>query len=124
MIRRPPRSTRTDTLFPYTTLFRSTVVCQRAVAARVSERDSDFGADDATRTVIEQIAEGAGVGADVEHLVEQIVGDDDKTVAVIHGLDPDSRIDQPGAVTLRIVENARIRPVLQHHVARNSVGTE
>src|SRR3546814_10899263 len=29
MLRRPPRSTRTDTLFPYTTLFRST----RGVAA-------------------------------------------------------------------------------------------
>src|SRR3546814_20962576 len=27
MIRRPPRSTRTDTLFPYTTLFRSTRRC-------------------------------------------------------------------------------------------------
>src|SRR3546814_15086353 len=26
MIRRPPRSTRTDTLFPYTTLFRSIIV--------------------------------------------------------------------------------------------------
>src|SRR3546814_20886890 len=26
MIRRPPRSTRTDTLFPYTTLFRSSLV--------------------------------------------------------------------------------------------------
>src|SRR3546814_1582466 len=26
MIRRPPRSTRTDTLFPYTTLFRSPVI--------------------------------------------------------------------------------------------------
>src|SRR3546814_19178413 len=26
MIRRPPRSTRTDTLFPYTTLFRSTAM--------------------------------------------------------------------------------------------------
>src|SRR3546814_17148544 len=26
MIRRPPRSTRTDTLFPYTTLFRSRIV--------------------------------------------------------------------------------------------------
>src|SRR3546814_14069805 len=26
MIRRPPRSTRTDTLFPYTTLFRSYIV--------------------------------------------------------------------------------------------------
>src|SRR3546814_2270852 len=29
MIRRPPRSTRTDTLFPYTTLFRSQCVCVR-----------------------------------------------------------------------------------------------
>src|SRR3546814_602380 len=28
MIRRPPRSTRTDTLFPYTTLFRSTAARQ------------------------------------------------------------------------------------------------
>src|SRR3546814_3354378 len=27
MIRRPPRSTRTDTLFPYTTLFRSQYIC-------------------------------------------------------------------------------------------------
>src|SRR3546814_19494510 len=30
MIRRPPRSTRTDTLFPYTTLFRSVRVSTRA----------------------------------------------------------------------------------------------
>src|SRR3546814_1913673 len=30
MIRRPPRSTRTDTLFPYTTLFRSLQPVQRA----------------------------------------------------------------------------------------------
>src|SRR3546814_8561571 len=29
MIRRPPRSTRTDTLFPYTTLFRSTPLLLR-----------------------------------------------------------------------------------------------
>src|SRR3546814_2295987 len=36
MIRRPPRSTRTDTLFPYTTLFRSTVPDQ---PARRSHRD-------------------------------------------------------------------------------------
>src|SRR3546814_7627231 len=32
MIRRPPRSTRTDTLFPYTTLFRSLVVEEDSVA--------------------------------------------------------------------------------------------
>src|SRR3546814_13832949 len=31
MIRRPPRSTRTDTLFPYTTLFRSTGTATFAV---------------------------------------------------------------------------------------------
>src|SRR3546814_10757778 len=31
MIRRPPRSTRTDTLFPYTTLFRSMNVEEAAV---------------------------------------------------------------------------------------------
>src|SRR3546814_21085601 len=31
MIRRPPRSTRTDTLFPYTTLFRSRPVSEVAV---------------------------------------------------------------------------------------------
>src|SRR3546814_1824363 len=30
MIRRPPRSTRTDTLFPYTTLFRSTRTRKKA----------------------------------------------------------------------------------------------
>src|SRR3546814_12658516 len=33
MIRRPPRSTRTDTLFPYTTLFRSLVLEQAEAAA-------------------------------------------------------------------------------------------
>src|SRR3546814_9717265 len=31
MIRRPPRSTRTDTLFPYTTLFRSVVLGRAAM---------------------------------------------------------------------------------------------
>src|SRR3546814_17217624 len=31
MIRRPPRSTRTDTLFPYTTLFRSYAIADRLV---------------------------------------------------------------------------------------------
>src|SRR3546814_12385793 len=31
MIRRPPRSTRTDTLFPYTTLFRSERVLTQAL---------------------------------------------------------------------------------------------
>src|SRR3546814_3867385 len=41
MIRRPPRSTRTDTLFPYTTLFRSAFAIDfaqhRAIAPEVGE---------------------------------------------------------------------------------------
>src|SRR3546814_8720762 len=36
MIRRPPRSTRTDTLFPYTTLFRSGVPLTESLATLVS----------------------------------------------------------------------------------------
>src|SRR3546814_4124610 len=46
MIRRPPRSTRTDTLFPYTTLFRSVIGQgwrQKLAQVRV-ERDQPLGA--------------------------------------------------------------------------------
>src|SRR3546814_12832627 len=40
MIRRPPRSTRTDTLFPYTTLFRSPfVVCPVTTQANAALRN-------------------------------------------------------------------------------------
>src|SRR3546814_10859138 len=47
MIRRPPRSTRTDTLFPYTTLFRSVfpenrAAGQRALLAERVEGDLDW----------------------------------------------------------------------------------
>src|SRR3546814_5443733 len=43
MIRRPPRSTRTDTLFPYTTLFRSprlNATCVRARSTRSASRSA------------------------------------------------------------------------------------
>src|SRR3546814_15297718 len=39
MIRRPPRSTRTDTLFPYTTLFRSRVAGLRPDRRQLSRPD-------------------------------------------------------------------------------------
>src|SRR3546814_11297082 len=38
MIRRPPRSTRTDTLFPYTTLFRSHIVAVEAAGTKPAGR--------------------------------------------------------------------------------------
>src|SRR3546814_13939691 len=37
MIRRPPRSTRTDTLFPYTTLFRSIIASKSRVDGTFAE---------------------------------------------------------------------------------------
>src|SRR3546814_3989569 len=37
MIRRPPRTTRTDTLFPYTTLFRFPLVLQENFTVRLLE---------------------------------------------------------------------------------------
>src|SRR3546814_2364000 len=41
MIRRPPRSTRTDTLFPYTTLFRSCPAFSRFLVSSSVRRSSD-----------------------------------------------------------------------------------
>src|SRR3546814_6523523 len=57
MIRRPPRSTRTDTLFPYTSLFRSAGDLDQAVGARdlrrldVAAREAHRPAPEADRDV-------------------------------------------------------------------------
>src|SRR3546814_571541 len=54
MIRRPPRSTRTDTLFPYTTLFRS-IAHRPAVIARQDEDQHELGVEPAKpRLPVEQ----------------------------------------------------------------------
>src|SRR3546814_15306294 len=66
MIRRPPRSTRTDTLFPYTTLFRSPAVevdlCGHATLATAwvifnkldgSRSRIDFATRSGTLTVVQ-----------------------------------------------------------------------
>src|SRR3546814_9463676 len=63
MIRRPPRSTRTDTLFPYTTLFRSDDDLQRLEAAAV-QRD----------VAVDQAAEGIEHGGDADRLGRVVVG--------------------------------------------------
>src|SRR3546814_13386429 len=57
MIRRPPRSTRTDTLFPYTTLFRS--YYNSASRGWILEVSPLVGADDRTSEIISQfLSEG------------------------------------------------------------------
>src|SRR3546814_10919253 len=45
MIRRPPRSTRTDTLFPYTTLFRSRSIGTAPLTFQLDANRAIFGAD-------------------------------------------------------------------------------
>src|SRR3546814_11780017 len=58
MMRRPPRSTRTDTLFPYTTLFRSRVE-EGDIGARISRnaRIGRVGAICRQRRIVRGIAE-------------------------------------------------------------------
>src|SRR3546814_17704994 len=86
MIRRPPRSTRTDTLFPYTTLFRSVEPYEVDVAAEGVERiavalsiaRARYRADrrqaeldlllDLTRTAVEPAATGGAI----EHLCQRL----------------------------------------------------
>src|SRR3546814_7965154 len=60
MIRRPPRSTRTDTLFPYTTLFRSAFPAPQRLAAQVDgyEAGSAGGVDHQARPFqVQQVGE-------------------------------------------------------------------
>src|SRR3546814_9862069 len=51
MIRRPPRSTRTDTLFPYTTLFRSQQLAQRQTVASAPVADRNAPVGEGTLTI-------------------------------------------------------------------------
>src|SRR3546814_5365280 len=61
MIRRPPRSTRTDTLFPYTTLFRSACVDNHVVrAAEERQGMTALAADDVGRADVDDDRGTAG----------------------------------------------------------------
>src|SRR3546814_11723374 len=74
MIRRPPRSTRTDTLFPYTTLFRSGSPVGQDVAGTAGERHD---ADDRSR---ERPEVGNRNGGD-HHVLDRVDPADDELVA-------------------------------------------
>src|SRR3546814_16702977 len=72
MIRRPPRSTRTATLLPYTTLFRSAIRCARAHQACKGQAadgrsDGDRAIDDRPAAAPQRpTSPGAGSGAGIE----------------------------------------------------------
>src|SRR3546814_1065818 len=62
MIRRPPRSTRTDTLFPYTTLFRSAQLRPVLLAAAVDAREAVAGMVRRVQGEVPAVATGAEPG--------------------------------------------------------------
>src|SRR3546814_9389180 len=64
MIRRPPRSTRTDTLFPYTTLFRSAHAARIARARRIERDRTRSAGQRAARRVRQRHADRARRGGD------------------------------------------------------------
>src|SRR3546814_2061292 len=66
MIRRPPKSTRTDTLFPYTTLFRS--------AGEADHRLGDVA--EQVQAAVDDVAEGiAGVADQDARAIERAAGE-------------------------------------------------
>src|SRR3546814_13759981 len=96
MIRRPPRSTRTDTLFPYTTLFRSD-----QAALRVGIDDFDglprHGGDDITRAL--------GIAAG--HILHEPADAHDMRVRLAsgEGLHPAHDSGRPAPVPLHVLHS-------------------
>src|SRR3546814_12659931 len=115
MIRRPPRSTRTDTLFPYTTLFRSDrggrlyvvdggrgaddPIVRRRAAGAARDRDRARGAD---------LAAGGGGGANRARRAARIARGAELSI-VVRGGDCDHRPARApqGAGMVRLAEIGR-----------------
>src|SRR3546814_11484279 len=76
MIRRPPRSTRTDTLFPYTTLFRSQD--RELVAAAASDDAAPVDGFPDPRAERSQCLVAGSVAVAVVDLLEQVDVDHDR----------------------------------------------
>src|SRR3546814_21123916 len=72
MIRRPPRSTRTDTLFPYTTLFRSVWRMEKAYFYAENMHGLDW---DAVRVRYEPLLEHVGRREDLNELLVEMIAE-------------------------------------------------
>src|SRR3546814_12267505 len=103
MIRRPPRSTRTDTLFPYTTLFRSRRPAARAVRTRSSRRPRGREAAEAAVVVVgvEELRRWAAAGYDAPRPAVARTGRAHRVLAVVA-----ARLRRDQAVAVR--ERSRV----------------
>src|SRR3546814_10076127 len=132
MIRRPPRSTRTDTLFPYTTLFRSARLAHAGSAG-----DDVVGALlDAAETFVHLLDQPVGETRGARVLVgavDAVLGKADHVASVVDGLDgttlgcrPPGALDQAGDGVDRRIEIVvqaveRLANRLPHHPARGEI---
>src|SRR3546814_15307300 len=101
MIRRPPRSTRTDTLFPYTTLFRSVVQAGGEIVAEqqhpLEHGDPGLGEDAATVGD----ADDEGLGARGAPLLQGQVGQPEAGLAAVEAELADAPVGAPVGDALR-----------------------
>src|SRR3546814_18865649 len=75
IIRRPPRSTRTDTLFPYTTLFRSAETLRQVGGVKGHLCGLPLG-DALDRIALQHLAQDGGTARIGRHEHAQLPGDD------------------------------------------------
>src|SRR3546814_19450824 len=83
MIRRPPRSTRTDTLFPYTTLFRSALAVESIDEMAAQGSSCDFAESVALRYPLRVILSLMGLPREDEDMMLRL------TQEVFNPQDPD-----------------------------------
>src|SRR3546814_8863881 len=122
MLRRPPRSTRTDTLFPYTTLFRSAPF----LGPRVER--GDIGRDDIAALVLRLVERKVGVAG--QRLDRRAVmrahriadaGADEELVVV----DDIGTAERGDDAVRELLGGIRRRDILKHHgdfVAAEEIG--
>src|SRR3546814_4920784 len=75
MIRRPPRSTRTDTLFPYTTLFRARNLHFFTGLGIAAYARRPLGQGEAPEsTDLDALTGGQGLGHGIEYRLDGVIG--------------------------------------------------
>src|SRR3546814_2268879 len=105
MIRRPPRSTRTDTLFPYTTLFRSMRSACSMLMMKTADTTVD-GTDNGALASLRQIPSGFWALGFVSLLM-------DTSSELIHALLPVYLVSVMGTSMLTVGELGRAHAELQ-----------
>src|SRR3546814_14925097 len=102
MIRRPPRSTRTDTIFPYPTLFRSADIARQGQGAvilhdRQRERLEAVVLQDQTGDIVGHVGEQLVAFGERESAFHHLAVERDLAVElVVRAIDPGRLIDEIG----------------------------